>query len=356
MRAASLYMGKIEVREVADPTPGLGQILVRSRACGICASDIHFMDHPEGDADDDSGLSCYDHDHDVIMGHEFCAEVVDYGPGTERKWTKGTRVSSIPLLVQPDSRRIIGYAPDAPGGFGEYFCITEALAQEVEGDLPDELVALSDAMAVGWSYVRRADVRPSEIPLVIGCGAIGLSAIAALKYRGVGPILAADFVKSRRDTALAMGADIVIDPAEISPFQKWSDVANASIADTRGLVGQVVPGRGCVVFECVGIPGVLNNIVRSCPRDTRIFSAGGPPEGEHLHTMTAKRKGLNMQFGGGPSVDDWNTTLKEVSSGRLDVTPMTGRLVSLEEMPQAIDDARDANGPPRIVLIPSRRA
>lgn len=353
MRAASLYQGRIQVRTVADPTPGPGEILVRSRACGICASDIHFMDHPEGDADDDSGLSCYDADHDVVMGHEYCAEIVDYGPKTERKWARGTRVSSLPLLARASGRRIIGYSPDAPGAFGEYFLMTEKLTQVIEGELPDELVALSDAMAVGWSYVRRADVQPTEIPLVIGCGAIGLSAIAALRYRGIGPILAADFVKSRRDTALAMGADIVIDPAELSPFQAWNDVASASVAETRGMVGQIVPGRGCVVFECVGVPGVLNNIVRSCPRDTRIFSAGGPPEGEHLHTMTAKRKGLNMQFGGGPSVDDWNRTLREVCSGQLDVTPMTGSLVGLEDMPQAIDDARDANGPARIVLIPS---
>jgi threonine dehydrogenase-like Zn-dependent dehydrogenase len=352
MRAASLYQGRIQVRNVADPTPGPGEVLVRTRACGICASDIHFMDHPEGDLDDDSGMSCYDAERDIVMGHEFCAEVVDYGPATERKWTKGTRVSSIPLLNRPTGRRIIGYSPDAPGAFGEYFVLTEALTQVIEGDLPDELVALSDAMAVGWSYVRRANVQPNEIPLVIGCGAIGLSAVAALRYRGIGPIVAADFVKSRRDTALAMGADIVIDPAELSPFQAWSDVAKASAGETTGLVGQIIPGRGCVVFECVGVPGVLSNIVRSCPRDTRIFSAGGPPEGEHLHTMTAKRKGLNMQFGGGPSMEDWNTALNEVSSGRLDVTPMTGRIVGLDEMPQAIDDARDASGPARIVFKP----
>ena len=80
MRAAVLRDGTIEVRETDDPTPGPGQVLVRSLACGICASDIHFMDHPEGDADDDSGLSNYDPDADIVMGHEYCAEVVDYGP------------------------------------------------------------------------------------------------------------------------------------------------------------------------------------------------------------------------------------------------------------------------------------
>ena len=66
--------------------------------------------------------------------------------------------------------------------------------------------------------------------------------------------------------------------------------------------------------------------------------------------MGAKRKGLNIQFGGGPQMYDWKDALEEVASGRLDVTPMAGRLVTVAEMPQAINDARDANGPPRIVL------
>jgi hypothetical protein len=81
MRAAVLRGGRVEVRETEDPVPGPGQILVRSRACGICASDLHFMDHPGADADDDTGLSRYDPDADIVMGHEYCAEVVDYGPG-----------------------------------------------------------------------------------------------------------------------------------------------------------------------------------------------------------------------------------------------------------------------------------
>jgi len=353
MRAAVLREGKIEVRNIPDPTPGPGEILVRTCACGICASDIHFMDNPEADADDDSGLTKYDFNADIVMGHEYVAEIVDYGPKTERKWAKGTRISSLPVLIRPDGPKVIGYSAEALGGFGEYFLMTEAIAQVVDSAIPDELVALADAMSVGWYYVRRAAVAANEIPLVIGCGAIGLSVIAALKRQGVGPIMAADFVASRRQTAIAMGADIVIDPAEVSPYRAWRELATGSPEATRTLMGGA-DVRKCVVFECVGIPGVLNGVVKSCDRDTRIFSAGGPPEGEHLNTMTAKRKGLNIQFGGGPLMSDWNAAFAEVASGRLDVTPMTGRVVGLDEMPSAINDARDANGPARIVLVPSR--
>src|SRR5215470_15180945 len=118
MRAAVLRGGVVESRETEDPTPGRGQVLVRSLACGICASDIHFMDHPGADADDDSGLSNHDPDSDIVMGHEYCAEVVDYGPDTRRRWPAGTRVGSIPALLVPDGVRVVGQAPDAPGGFG----------------------------------------------------------------------------------------------------------------------------------------------------------------------------------------------------------------------------------------------
>ena len=81
MRAAMLRGGKVAAGTVADPIPSEGQILVSSLACGICASDLHFMDHPEAGVDDDSGMSTYDQDVDIVMGHEYCAEVIEYGPG-----------------------------------------------------------------------------------------------------------------------------------------------------------------------------------------------------------------------------------------------------------------------------------
>lgn len=353
MRAAVLRDGVVTTRETADPTPGDGQILVRTRACGICASDLHFMDHPDADADDDTGLSKYDADADVVMGHEYCAEIVEYGPRTTRSLPVGTRVSSLPVLFTPGGIRVIGQHEEAPGAFGEYFLMSEAVTRAVPSDLPDELVSVADAISVGWSYAKRAAVTTDEVPLVIGCGAIGLSAIATLRSLGVGPIVAVDFVESRRRTALEMGADVVIDPAEVSPYARWREIAFGSPDAVRDIMN-VVPMKGCVVFECVGVPGVLDGILKGCERGTRIFSAGGPPAGEHLHTMIAKRKGINIQFGGGPSITHWDEAFAAVCSGDVDVRPMVGRIVGLDEMPAALDDARDARGPARIVLVPGR--
>lgn len=351
MRAAVLRGGIVETRVIGDPVPGPGQLLVRSLACGVCASDLHFMDHPEAGAYDDSGMSTYDQDVDIVMGHEYCAEVVDYGVGTDRRIPLGTRVSSLPVLTTATGRKIIGQNPESPGGFGEYFLVDEAAARVVTSDLPSEVVCVADALSVGWSAAARAAMTAREVPLVIGCGAIGLSVIAHLARLGVGPIIAVDFVRSRRATASAMGADAVVDPAVMSPFQAWRDVASGSTDSMRGLMS-MVGFPGCVVFECVGLPGVLDSIIRGCERGTRIFSAGGPPEGEHLHTMTAKRKGLNIQFGGGPLPAHWDDAFEAICSGNLDVTPMLGHTVGLDEVAEALDASRNADGPARIVVVP----
>ena len=351
MRAAVLRQGRVETRTIDDPVPGPGQVLVRSLACGICASDLHYMDHPEVGADDDSGWSTYDQDVDIVMGHEYCTEIVAYGPDTERRIPVGTRVSSRPVMFAGGGMKIIGQNPETPGAFGEYLLLDETLMKVVSSDLPSEVVCISDAIGVGWSAARRAQVGAKEIPLVIGCGAIALAVIATLKRFGAGPILAADFVPSRRELALAMGADEVIDPAAVSPYQAWRDLAAGSIEPTKNMMA-AAGSSGCVVFECVGIPGVLDSIIMGCERGTRIMSLGGAPEGDHLHTLTAKRKGLNIQFGGGPLPQHWLEAFEAVSTGSLDVTPMVGHSVGLEEVPAALDAARDAKGPARIIVVP----
>jgi threonine dehydrogenase-like Zn-dependent dehydrogenase len=289
MRAAVLRQGRVETRTIDDPVPGPGQVLVRSLACGICASDLHYMDHPEVGADDNSGWSTYDQDVDVVMGHEYCTEIVDYGSGTERRIPVGTRVSSRPVMFAGvDGMKIIGQNPETPGAFGEYLLLDETLMKVVSSDLPSEVVCISDAIGVGWSAARRAQLGAKEIPLVIGCGAIALAVIATLKRFGAGPILAADFVPSRRELALAMGADEVIDPAAVSPYQAWRDLAAGSIEPAKNMMA-AAGSSGCVVFECVGIPGV---------------------------------------------------------------TPMVGPSVGLDGVPAALDAARDANGPARIIVVP----
>ncbi|KPM50803.1 hypothetical protein ACG83_37875 [Frankia sp. R43] len=353
MRAAVLREGRIEVRQTADPVPGAGQVLVRTLSCAICASDLHFMDNPEGVAADDSGLWDYHADRDIVMGHEFVGEVVAYGPGTEGRLPVGTRVTSLPVLVGAGPVRIVGCSPDAPGGFGELMLLTESLVRAVPDHVPTDQAALADAFAVGEYYVRKADLGPHDVPLVIGAGAIGLSAVAALSRRGISPIVVSDYNAGRLKIAEALGATHVVSPDERSPYDLWRDVTLGGRPGRPAFGGADPSAPQCVVFEFVGLPGVLDGIIQQCERGTRILSAGGPPEGDRISSMVAKRKGVNIQFGGGPDPEDWYGTLDAICAGSLDVSPVIGMTVDLDGVPDALQIARRADGPARIMIHPA---
>jgi threonine dehydrogenase-like Zn-dependent dehydrogenase len=310
------------------------------------------MDHPEVAQADRSGMRVDAPHADVVMGHEFCAELISYGPDTAQEWPVGTRLTSPPALFTPAGMRIIGMAPDAPGGFGEYFLLSEGLARPLPDDVPVERLALIDAMAVGWYYTRvgsTGSASANSVPLVVGLGAIGLSVVAALKHRGTGPIVASDFSQSRRDLAIEMGADIVVDPGSASPWAAWRNVAwgdPEEVHDRVALMGKPTQ----VIYECVGVPGVLADILEHCGLQTRVLSAGGASR-DTIPAAAAHLKGVNIQFGGGPAIGDWYETLELVASGRLDPVPLIGETVPLEGLTDAIDRARSSAGPVRIIYV-----
>jgi len=338
--------GRLEVRETADPVPGPGELLLKTLSTAICASDVHFMDHPELGIDDPTGRSLYDPDRDIVLGHEFVGEVIGHGPGCGDAFPLGARVTSMPIRLVDGGAgglRIIGQHPEAQGSFGELLVVPEATARIVEGSVSSDAVAVVDAFAVGEFYVRSAKVQPGEIPIVIGAGAIGLSAVAALSARGIEPIIVSDLKAERRELAVSgFGAHVTVDPAQQSVF----DVFRAERAQ-RHLAGSPV------VFECVGAPGLINDLVKEADFLTRIYCAGGWYTGDTLDITEATRNGLTLQFGGGPMPEDWYGVLDAVVEGRLDPLPSIGKVIGLDEVPDALAQARRSDGPPRIVVHPN---
>src|ERR1700747_1003704 len=112
MRAAIFRNGEIVVDDLAEPKPGPGQVLVRTLACGICGSDLHARKHVHRMVAmaKYTGRKPMDLLRDVVLGHEFCCEVLDYGPATQRQLKPGTRVCSLPALVTPTGPVAIGYS------------------------------------------------------------------------------------------------------------------------------------------------------------------------------------------------------------------------------------------------------
>ena len=345
MRAVVLRAGQLQVREIPDPVPGPGELLLRVLSTAICASDVHFMDHPELGIDDPTGRSLYDADRDVVLGHEFIGEVIGHGPGCSDQFPVGTRATSIPIrLVNGgvDGAHIIGQHPDTPGSFAELLVVAESIARPVTSDASDDAVALTDAFAVGEFYVRSARLEPGEIPIVIGAGAIGLSAVAALAARGIEPIVVSDHQPDRRSLAESFGAHVTVDPGVQSPFEAFRELRTQ-----RHLPGPAV------VFECVGAPGLIQQIVTSVEMTTRIYCAGGWYTGDSLSITDATQVGVTIQFGGGPMPQDWYGTLDAIIDGRLDPLPSVGKIIGLDDVPAALDLVRRSAGPPRIIVHPN---
>jgi threonine dehydrogenase-like Zn-dependent dehydrogenase len=228
MRAAVFRKGAIVVDTLPDPVPTEGQVLVRTLACGICGSDLHAAKHTHqfvNLARRAGNRWAMDADRDVVFGHEFCCEVVDYGPSTQPRLAPGTLVCSMPMTLAGETVQGIGYSNDIAGGFAQYMPLADRMLLPVPNGLPASSAALTEPIAVGWHAVQNARLAPDDVPLVVGCGPVGLAVIAGLVIKDVHPIIAADYSPARRALALKMGADIVIDPAEGSPYEAWRQTA-----------------------------------------------------------------------------------------------------------------------------------
>ena len=346
MRAVVLRGGRLEVREAPDPVPGPGELLLRTLSTAICASDVHFMDDhhriPEGGP---AGM-VYDEDRDIVLGHEFVGEVVAHGPDCTDAFPIGTRVTAMPILLVDGGiggTKVIGQHPDAQGSFGELLVVNEMMARAVIGDVSNDAVALVDAFAVGEFYVRSSAIGDGEVAIVIGAGAIGLSAVAALASRGVDPIVVSDFNPERRELAGQFGAHILVDPSEQSPFEVFREIQRE-----RWIA------KPAVVFECVGAAGLIAQIIDACDMWTRIFAAGGWYTGDAIDCTAATHKGVTIQFGGGPHPEDWYGTLDAIAEGRLDPLPSVGEIIGLAGVPDALERTRRSEGPPRIIVHPDQ--
>jgi threonine dehydrogenase-like Zn-dependent dehydrogenase len=359
MRAAVMRDSKIVVDEVPDPEPGDGQVLVKTLACGICGSDLHMLKFAREMAElaAESGQpGMMDPDRDVVMGHEFCAEILDHGPNTQKTLKAGTRVCSMPVLLGASGFNAVGYSNDVPGGYAERMVLNEMMLLEVPNGLATEHAALTEPMAVGLHAVEKARLTPQDVALVIGCGPVGLSVISALEIRGVGPIIAADFSPMRRRLAEAAGADIIVDPAQTSPYESWAEAARlGDAAQAPGPFGGLAPAlRPGVLFECVGVPGVIEAMMKGAPRDARIVVVGVCMEIDHLRPIMGVSKELSLQFALGYSPLEFAETLRNIAEGKVVVEPLVTGQVGVEGVAGAFEELASPDKHAKILVEPWR--
>jgi hypothetical protein len=337
MRASVLRDGRMAYRDdVPDPVPGAGQVLVAVRSCGICGSDLHFASHGaevlslSSEMSSGAGGMDVDLSRDVYMGHEFSAEILEAGPGTDTH-PVGTLVTSIPVLLSGAGVEAIVYSNTTVGGYAERMLLSAPLLLPIPNGLDPQHASLAEPMAVGLHAVNKSGIQPGESALVLGCGPIGIAVVAALRIHGVEAIVAADFSPKRRELAATTGAHQTIDPAQGSPF------------DTA---------KPAVVFDAVGVPGIIDDVMRRARHGTRLVVVGVCMQADTVHPFFAIAKEISVQFVLAYDAKEFVDSLRAIAEGNIDISPMITGTVSLEDVGAAFDDLADPERHCKILVTP----
>jgi 2-desacetyl-2-hydroxyethyl bacteriochlorophyllide A dehydrogenase len=338
MRASVLRDRRMVLRDdVPEPVPGSGQVLVGVKACGICGSDLHFAKYGDQMLElgkqmqgGPGGGQMVDLSGDVFMGHEFSAEVLEAGPDTDAP-KPGTIVTSLPVLLSATGIDPIFSSNTTIGGYAERMLLSAPLLLTVPNGLDARHAALTEPMAVGLHAVNKSAIQQNEVALVLGCGPIGIAIIAALRRRGVERIVAAEYSHKRRDLAVTMGAHEVVDPAQGSPF----DTAK--------------PG---VVFEAVGVPGIINDVFRRAPTGSRLIVAGVCMEPDTVHPFFAAPKEISVQFVFAYDPAEFADSLRAIAEGEIDVAPLITGEVGLDGVAGAFDELAEPDTHCKVLVTP----
>jgi threonine dehydrogenase-like Zn-dependent dehydrogenase len=357
VRAAIRRNGALVVDEMATPEPAAGQVLCRTLACGICGSDLHALDHYDRMIDLTErigGISHMRKGADTVFGHEFCCEVIEDGPGAPGRFKPGTRVVSIPGVVTATGFETVGYSSRLPGGFAQTLVLTEMLLHAVPNGLSSEHAALTEPLAVGEHAVAKAEPAADHVFMVVGCGPVGLAVVAALKARGLGPVIASDFSFERRAAAQIMGADRVIDPAQVSPHASWAEFgvpgtrAEAFMAAAQG---QSV--KRPLIFECVGAPGVVEALALAAPAGARIVVAGVCMEHDHIEPLVLITKEIELRYVLGYTPEEFAASLRNLAEGATRYSDIITGVVGLDETPAAFTRLQTDKSQIKIMVAPN---
>ena len=251
--------GRIEMRDVPDPEPGTGEVLLRIRRIGICGSDIHVWHgkHP---------FTPYP----VVQGHEYSATVEAVGPEVTVV-RPGMRATARPQVVcgecPPcrrgeynvcDALKVQGF--QAPGCAQDLFVVPSDRLVPLPDDMSFEMGALVEPVAVAVRATGRAgDLRGRDV-VVLGAGTIGNLVAQAARSRGAGTVLITDNNQFRLDKAKACGIKHACNIRE----ERVDEAA-------RRLFG----GRGFdVAFEAAGSEAALDDALRNVRKSGRIVVVG----------------------------------------------------------------------------------
>ena len=172
---------------------------------------------------------------------------------------------------------------------------------------------------------------------MLGCGPVGQAVIGALAMRGIEPIIATDFSPNRRALARQMGAHEAVDPREETAWAGWNRAGK---------------GGPPVIFEAIGVPGIIDDALRSAPVASRIVVVGVCMQADAVHPFWASTKELSIQFVMAYDPMEFAECLRAIAEGDLDVAPLITGEVGLDGVADAFEALGDPEKHCKVLVVP----
>lgn len=317
--------------DLPDPEPGEGELVVRVGRCGICGSDLHMTE--------DAAYGCRQGD---VLGHEFAGEVVELGRGvTGRK--VGDLVSVIPLRScghcehcrRGEVQWCSGFGLQG-GGYAEYAVTRPNQCIALPGGLSLADGALIEPLAVALHGVNLSGLRTGDRVLVLGAGPIGLAVAFWARRLGAARVAVQDIAAFQQARATAMGADaFVVDPA-----------------DPVGSAEHALGGKADIVFECVGVPGLIAQAVEQVrPRGT-ILLLGLCTRPDTFNSFAMLSKEVRLVTSAFFTVPEYEASLAALEQGATQPRAMVTDTISLADTPTIFEALKRRTEQCKVMIAP----
>jgi L-iditol 2-dehydrogenase len=314
---------RLAYREVPDPVPADGEVLLEVRASAVCGSDIHRYLR---------GHRTYP----MILGHEAAGVVTATGPGADERLV-GRHAALIPLVpCHACAQCLAGRFSACPtysfigsrrdGAFAQLVALPARNVLPVPDGLPFEAAALIEPSTVARHMLDLGRFGPGSTAVVFGAGSIGLMLVQWLRILGARLIVATDLVPGNLEAAAALGAHVTLDPTR---------------DDVPGEVARLADGGADLVLEATGSPTALAQTIDVArPKGAIVLGGNQPPDAtlpmtfvEGLMRKELTLAGCFMSYSAPWPGHEWTDSLARVVDGGLDMAGMISHRVPLSAAP-----------------------
>jgi (R,R)-butanediol dehydrogenase/meso-butanediol dehydrogenase/diacetyl reductase len=322
----------LKMATLPDPTPQAGEVVVKVGRCGICGSDLHMTHDPA------YGMKPGD-----VLGHEFAGEVVALGPGVDGVST-GDLVAVIPLhgcgACGPCRAGEYAWCERfglQGGGYAEYALTTPAQCVVLPRSASLADGAIIEPLAVALHGVTLSELKAGDKILVLGAGPIGLAVAFWARQRGAARVVVQDIANWQQDRALAMGADGFV----------------ADRADPVGAAERALGGKADIVFECVGVPGLIQQAVAQVRNRGTILLLGLCTQPDTINSFAMLQKEVRLITSAFFTLADYQAALDALSAGAAEPRLMVTDTIPLSATPDRFEALRQRTHDCKVLIDPA---